>query len=94
MLSVQQFLTKKDMTLVPHPPYAPDLADSNFFLFPKLKKVLKEKHFANEEEVKQKTAEALKGIKINKFKNCSEQWKNILIGVCLLYTSPSPRDKF
>ena len=27
------------------------------------------------EETKQKTAEALKGIKIDKFKNCFEQWK-------------------
>ena len=26
-------------------------------------------------------AEALKGIKINKFKNCFEQWKNHLYGV-------------
>ena len=30
------------------------------------------------EEVKQKTAEALKGIKINEFKNCFEQWKKCL----------------
>ena len=29
------------------------------------------------EEVKQNTAEALKGIKIDEFKNCFEQWKNV-----------------
>ena len=40
-----------------------------------MKKVLKEKHFANVEEVKQKVAEAVKGIKINEFVNCFEQWK-------------------
>ena len=40
-----------------------------------MKKVLKGKHFASVEEVKQKTAEALKGIKIDKFKNCFGQWK-------------------
>ena len=45
-----------------------------------MKKVLKWKHFADVEEVKQKTAEALKGIKIYKFKNCFEQWKNHLNG--------------
>ena len=38
-------------------------------------KVLKGKHVANMEETKQKTAEALKGIKIDKFKNCFKQWK-------------------
>ena len=51
------------------------------FLFPWMKKVLKEKHVAAVEEVKQNTAEALKAIKIDKFKNCFEQWKNISIGV-------------
>ena len=45
-----------------------------------MKKVLEGKHFANVEEVKQKTAEALKGIKINKFKNCFEPWKKVSIG--------------
>ena len=46
-----------------------------------MKKVLKGKYFADVEEVKQptkqqqqqKTAEALKGIKIDVFKNCFEQ---------------------
>ena len=40
-----------------------------------MKNVLKGKHFANVEEVKQKTAEALKDIKYDKFKNCFEQWE-------------------
>ena len=35
------------------------------------------------EEVKQKTAEALKGIKIDKFKNCSEQWEKGLLNRCI-----------
>ena len=46
-----------------------------------MKKVLKGKRFTTVEEVKQKTAEALKGIKTDKFKNCSEQWKKVLIDV-------------
>ena len=44
-----------------------------------MKKVLKGKHFADVEEVKQKTAEALKGTKINEFKNCLEQWEKHLV---------------
>ena len=59
---------------MPHPPYSPILAPK-IFLFPRMKKVLKEKCFAHVKEVKQKMAEALKGIKIDKFKNCFEQWK-------------------
>ena len=77
VLSAQQFLTKNSMTLLPYSPYSPDLAPSNFFWFPQMKRVLKGKCFANEEEVKQKPEEALKGIKIE-FKNCYEQWKKSL----------------
>ena len=66
------------MTPVPHPPYSPNLAPDDFFCVPWLKKFLKGKRLANVEEVKQKMAEALKGIKINEFKN----WKKkILIGI-------------
>ena len=30
-------LAKNNMTVIPHPPYSPDLAPCDFFLFPKLK---------------------------------------------------------
>ena len=52
------------------PPYSPDLSQNDFFvcLFPQWK-ALRRKHFADVEEMKHKTAETLKGIKIDKFKN-------------------------
>ena len=43
-----------------------------------MKNVLKGKDFADVKEMKQKTAEVLKGIKIDKFKNCLKQWKKCL----------------
>ena len=47
-----------------------------------MRKVLKGKHFADGEKVKQKMAEVLKDIKIYEFKNCFEQWKiNVSVGV-------------
>ena len=46
-----------------------------------MKKVLKGKFFANVEEGKQKTEEALKGIKINEFKIVWSSGENVLIGV-------------
>ena len=46
-----------------------------------MKKVLKGKHFADVEEVKQKTAEALKGIKIDEFKTVLSSGKDISIVV-------------
>ena len=68
-LSTQQFLTKNSMTPVPHAFYL-------FCVFASpMKKVIKGEHFASVKEVKQKMAEALKGNKTEKFKNCFEQWK-------------------
>ena len=62
-----------------HPPYSPGLAPwVTYFLFPCMKKVLKAKHFADMEEVKQKMAEALKGIKKDELQKCFEQWKKRL----------------
>ena len=43
-----------------------------------MKKVFKGKCFADVEEMRQKAAEALKGIKIDEFKNCFEQWEKCL----------------
>ena len=37
--------------LMPHPPYSPGLAASEYYLFPKLKKWLGGKRFADNEEV-------------------------------------------
>ena len=76
-MSVQNFLTKNGIAPMPHPPYSPDHAPSNFLLISPHKKVLKGKCFANVEEVKQKTAETVEGIKIDKFKHCFEQWKKV-----------------
>ncbi|UYV68531.1 hypothetical protein LAZ67_6000060 [Cordylochernes scorpioides] len=35
-LSVGDFLTKNSMLTMPHPPYSPDLAPNDFFLFPRM----------------------------------------------------------
>ena len=56
---------------LPTSPHSPNLTPSNFF--PWMKKVLKGKYFADVEEVEQKPAETLKGIKIEEFKNCFQQ---------------------
>ena len=37
--------------LIPHPAYSPDLAHSDFFLFPNLKKEIRGCHFRSDEEV-------------------------------------------
>ena len=42
---------RKGYELIPHPAYSPDLAPSDFFLFPNLKKDIRGLHFRSDEEV-------------------------------------------
>jgi len=48
-LSVTRCLASLGWTVVPHPPYSPDLAPCDFFLFPTIKKKLKGMRFATVE---------------------------------------------
>ena len=66
------------MTPMTHPTYSTNITPETFFCFPEMKKVLKGKHFADVEEVKQNLVEELKGIKIHEFRHCVEQLKNCL----------------
>ena len=50
---VSQLLAKNNMTVIPHPPYSPDLAPCYFFLFPKLKLRIKGRRFDNIEEIQE-----------------------------------------
>ena len=40
-LSEREFLATKQIAVLEHPAYSPDLAPSDFFLFPKIKEILK-----------------------------------------------------
>jgi len=42
---VRNFLLKNETTVVPQPPYSPNLSPTDFLLFPKLKSTLKGRHF-------------------------------------------------
>ena len=74
-LSVQQFLAKNNMTVVHHPPYSPDLAPCDFFLFPHTKRQTKGQRFADVSEVKKKTLEVLKYSSTEEFQKCFQQWE-------------------
>ena len=52
---VREFLAKNKTVIMPQPPYSPDLAPADFFLFPKLKTPMKGKRFATIEEIKEKS---------------------------------------
>ncbi|GFS05480.1 transposase [Elysia marginata] len=47
----EEALHKVNFVELPHPSYSPDLAPSDFYLFPKLKEHLRGNHFASDEDV-------------------------------------------
>jgi len=73
-LSVRQFLPTKQITVLEHPAYSPDLAPSDFFLFPMIKKILKRRHFGDIDDIGSNTSAVLKAIPQNQFQNCFEGW--------------------
>ncbi|UYV64915.1 hypothetical protein LAZ67_3002413 [Cordylochernes scorpioides] len=73
---VRDFLAKNNTLMMPQPPYSPDLAPCDFFLFPKLKRPMKGRRYATLDEIKTASKEKLKKIFKNDFLKCFEDWKN------------------
>jgi hypothetical protein len=63
------------MTVMPHPPYSPDLAPCDFFLFPKLKMKLKGRRFQTLEEIQAESQAVLNTLGENDFQECFKNWQ-------------------
>ena len=74
-ISVRQLLVKKQITALDHPPYFPDLAPCDFWLFPRLKAVMKGTHFLSLEEIKASVTRKLKRLKEEGFTKCFCGWQ-------------------
>ena len=72
--SKKEFLAAKQITVLERPAYSPDLALSDFFPFPKIKEILKERHFDDIDDIRSNTTAALKAIPQNQLQNCFEWW--------------------
>jgi hypothetical protein len=55
-LRVREFLAKKSITKMDRPPYSPELASCDFWLFPKLKNALKGQRFADIPDIQHVTS--------------------------------------
>jgi transposase len=65
-LLIREFLAKNESTVVPQPPYSPDLAPADFFLFLKLKSMLKGRRFESIEEIEENSLTELLAIQKKK----------------------------
>ena len=72
--SIEVFLATKHIAVLEPPAYSPELALSDIFLFPKIKGILKGRHFEDTDDVRNNTTAAPKAISQNHFQNCFEGW--------------------
>ena len=76
-----------DFSVLPHPPYSPVLAPSDFHLFPKLKKHLKGQRFSCDEEVKSAVKKWFQKQYIffkNGFKKLVQRWRKCIEVQCVV----------
>jgi len=77
-VSINECLAEKNFPVVPQPSYSPDLSPCDFFLFPRLKNLLKGRHFCTLDNIQKNVTDDLKGIPAEAFQHCYEQWKQRL----------------
>jgi hypothetical protein len=61
-ISVNEFLAKKGISVVPQPSYSPDLSLCDFFLFPKLKFHLKGRRFGTVDDIQKVVTDKLRAL--------------------------------
>jgi hypothetical protein len=70
-----QYLAPKNIECVPHPPYNPDLAPCDFFLFPRLKSELQGQRFDSSTAVLKRAEAVLKTMSKNGFQHVFQDWQ-------------------
>ena len=71
-LGIREFLAKNNNAVLEQPSYCPDLAPCDFFLVPKLKKVIKGTRFQDSEAIKTTMTRELQAIPEESFQECTE----------------------
>ena len=74
-LSIRQFLAARNVPTLEQPPYSPDLALCDFFLFPKFKRVIRGTKFPDVEAIKRAVTTELGRIPEEALRGCIEAWK-------------------
>jgi len=74
-LVTREFLAHKGIITLPNPPYSPDLAPCDFFLFPKMKLQLKGRRFDRVEEMQRESQNVLGALREQDFQHAFQQWQ-------------------
>ncbi|PNF25326.1 hypothetical protein B7P43_G10929 [Cryptotermes secundus] len=71
---IQGFVAKHSIPQIRQAPYSPDMAPCYFWLFPRLKTLLKGSHFDSHKDIIQNATAQLHTIPKEAFQNCFQQW--------------------
>ncbi|EGI61317.1 FLJ37770-like protein [Acromyrmex echinatior] len=75
---VANYLARSNTPVIPQPPYSPDLASCDFFLFPRLKRELKGKHWESVENIQKHVTTFLRDIPVEEFQRTFQAWQTRL----------------
>ena len=73
-LRTREFLENSGLKTLPHPPYSPDLAPCDFWLFSRIKDELRGKRFSTNEELAGALFEVIDNIPKDEWKMCFNKW--------------------
>ena len=71
---VTAFLKKEKVTVLPHPPYSPDLAPCDFFLFPKLKAFLAGRKYQSQQALGSAIHQYLITVPKSAYRDAFKKW--------------------
>jgi len=77
-LVIREIFTKNNIAVLEQPPYSPNLASCDFFLFPKFKEVIKRTRFQDSGAIKTAVTKELRAILEESFQECVEAWQRKL----------------
>jgi len=74
-LLIRSYPAKHQTSIYAHPPYSPDLAPADFFLFPKLKTTLEGRRFKTIGKIQENAIRELRAITESAFQEAFQQWE-------------------
>ena len=72
--TTRETIDRRSIEVLGHPPYSPDLAPCDFFLFPTLKKILRGRQFDDVADLQRAVQFAIASLGTSAYKNCFYSW--------------------
>ncbi|UYV70425.1 hypothetical protein LAZ67_7002954 [Cordylochernes scorpioides] len=91
---ITNFLARSNTSVILHPPYSPDLAPCDLFLFPRLKREMKGKHWETVENIQHHVTTFLRSIPFEEFQGAFQAWQTRLRKVNAVMDTPQESKYF